>query len=265
MLRKIIVLNFLLLFFFNQANSNVYLIGHAYGAHGEKNIPYNPLKNFLDKNETELLIFLGDMTENSDNFKKFDQTFKNLNKKYIRGNHDGNLFNKISWWKEYKNNEFHFINLDMDMDMNFDQDLLKKNNKIYLTHHVFFNQVFEKISPANYMQNPGPDIKNLDFGKNNYFVSGDCGAYKFGYSFLHAEFNNNFFICTGLGSGWANNVYDIINNEPVFFNENGTIIKHFCINSKKGKLADNLKICLPKYQVNSIYMVLKFYKNILFG
>ena len=105
------------------------------------------------------------MTENSDNFKKFDQTFKNLNKKYIRGNHDGNLFDKISWWEEYKINEFHFINLDMDMDMDFDKDLLKKNNKIYLTHHVFFNQVFEKISPANYMQNPGPEINDLDFGK----------------------------------------------------------------------------------------------------
>ena len=235
MFRKIIILNFLILFFFNKVNSTIYLIGHAYGAHGEKNIPYVPLKNFLYKNETELLIFIGDMTENSDNFKKFDQTFKNLNKKYIRGNHDGNLFDKISWWEEYKINEFHFINLDMDMDMDFDKDLLKKNNKIYLTHHVFFNQVFEKISPANYMQNPGPEINDLDFGKNNYFVSGDCGAYKFGYSFYMQNLKI-IFCCTGLGSGWANNAYDIINNEPVFFNENGRIIKHFCINSKKVNL-----------------------------
>ena len=46
MFRKIIILNFLILFFFNKVNSTIYLIGYAYGAHGEKNIPYVPLKNF---------------------------------------------------------------------------------------------------------------------------------------------------------------------------------------------------------------------------
>ena len=264
MLRKIIIFNFLILFFFNKVNSTIYLIGHAYGAHGEKNIPYVPLKKFLDNNQSDFLFFLGDVTENSNDFFKFNESFKNKKKKYIRGNHDGNLYEKVEKWSDIKIKNLHFFNLDMNSDMKFDTTILNKKNKIFLTHHIFFDSVFKKISPANFMENPGININKTNFGKNNYLISGDCGAYKLGYSYLYAEFKSNYFICSGIGSGWANNIYDIKNKIPIFFDSNGLVIKHFCVSSEKATYAKKIEICLPKYNLKSIYMVLKFYKNLYF-
>ncbi len=262
MFRKIIILKLLLLLLISGANSSIFLIGHAYGPHGEKNIPYEPLKNFLKKNKNKYIFFLGDMTEDSNDFIIFDNYFFINKRKYIRGNHDGNLYEKADKWSDFKIDNLNIINLDMDSNMKFNYNILNQNNKIFLTHHVFFNQVFEKISPANYMENNGINIEEVKLGKNNYFIAGDCGAYKLGYSYLYAEYKDNYFICTGLGSGWANNVFDILNKEPIFFRKNGDRLKHFCIVSDNGKYADVIKICLPKYNLNSIYMSLKFFKNL---
>ena len=47
------------------------------------------------------------------------------------------------------------------------------------------------------MENNGINIEEVKLGKNNYFIAGDCGAYKLGYSYLYAEYKDNYFICTG--------------------------------------------------------------------
>ena len=265
MFKRYLIFTFIILFFTNKVYGEIFLIGHAYGSHGEKNIPYKPLKNFLKKNESSYLIFLVDMTENSDEFFKFYDYFKNKNSKFVRGNHDKNLYDKVSFWRNFNIENYEFINLDMDRDMVFDTNILNESNKIFLSHYIFFNKIFENISPANFMLNPGLDISELNIGKNNYFISGDCGLKKFSYSYIWAKFKENYFICTGLGSGWSNNVFSMTEKKPIFFKSNGKKVKNFCITSSKSKNAEIIKICLPKYNFNSIYMVIKFYKNIYFG
>ena len=151
----------------------------------------------------------------------------------------------------------------MNKDMKFDNKLLLKKNFFFVTHHVFFNRIFDNFKPANFMHShDGIDIKSTDFGKQNTFLAGDCGAYRFGYSYIETHYKSNKFICTGLGSGWADNVYDLEKKKPIFFNQNGKIKKFFCL-SAKGKFENSIKVCLP-YHINSLYMVVKFYKNILF-
>ena len=81
------------------SEKNIFFIGHAYGYHGNKEIPDKSLVNFLDSTPAKLLIFGGDMTENSEDFDLFNQFFKDIDYLAVRGNHDGDLYSKIPSWK----------------------------------------------------------------------------------------------------------------------------------------------------------------------
>jgi hypothetical protein len=150
----------------------------------------------------------------------------------------------------------------MNEDMKFDMKKLIDRNKIFVSHFVFFNNIFEYFSPANFMYNDGINIEITDFGINNVYLAGDCGKYKFGYSYIETKYKSNKFICTGLGSGWSENAYDLYENKPVFFDSSGKIVKSFCLMSQ-GKLNNQIKVCLP-YHFNSILVAMKFYKTIYF-
>ena len=132
---------FIFLIFFSNillADQNkFYFVGHAYGYHGNNNIPDKSLQNFLEKNDHQFLLFGGDMTENSDDFKYFKNYFKDTNFLAVRGNHDGNLYSKIPFWTEEVFNEKKIFNLDMDSDMKFDFKILQnKNNTIIAQHYL---------------------------------------------------------------------------------------------------------------------------------
>jgi len=267
MYKKIIFIVFFLKFnffcFYALSSEKIYFIGHLYGAHGEKNIPYEPLAKFIKNNPSGLLILGGDITEDANNFHKFHYFFSKKNILYARGNHDENLYEKVKYWDYYNYRNFNFIHLDMGIDMNFDIKKIIDRNKIFISHHVFFNNIFEYFNPANSMHNNnGINIEATDFGINNIYLAGDCGLYKFGYSYIETEYKSNKFICTGLGSGWSENAYDINENKPVFFDSDGKIIKSFCLLTQ-GKLNNQIKVCLP-YHFNSIFVTIKFYRTIYF-
>ena len=106
---------------------NSYFIGHAYGYHGNLDIPDKSLSNFLKKNNPNFIIFGGDLTEKEENFEIFKNYFKNFRYLAVRGNHDGELFKKIPFWRYKKINGYSVYNLDMNEDMIFEK---KKFNKI---------------------------------------------------------------------------------------------------------------------------------------
>jgi predicted phosphodiesterase len=92
-----------------QLKKKSYFIGHVYGKHGNVDIPDKSLKNFLEKHKANFIIFGGDLTEKKENFNIFYDYFRNTKFLAVRGNHDGNLFNKIPFWSSEKSMGFQFI------------------------------------------------------------------------------------------------------------------------------------------------------------
>ena len=60
-------------------------------------------------------------------------------------------------------------------------------------------------------------IEKIDFGSNNIYLAGDCGAYKDRFPYSKTIYKNNIFICSGIGSEWANHVINLNSLEPIFF------------------------------------------------
>lgn len=271
---------FLLIIFTNQSNAfenNSYFIGHAYGYHGNKNIPDQSLKNFLNKKPPNFILFGGDMTEKQNDFEIFNEYFSDINFLAVRGNHDGDLFSKIPFWKNKKINEKKIFNLDMNSDMKFDYKILgKKSDTIIVQHYLWFLRLFTGI-PNNFSNKKLKDkiilkvksifslkiplvnsmysstilekeqIEMINFGKNNIYLAGDCGAFKNQFTYSKTIYKGNTFICSGIGSEWANNVIDLKTLNPIFFDNNGNIVKHSC---KKiiGKFKNDIKFCLPNHK-----------------
>ena len=69
------------------------------------------------------------MTQNSKDFDLFDKFFEDTSYLAVRGNHDGDLFSKIPFWKNENINGKKFLNLDMNDDMKFDFQILA--NKLF--------------------------------------------------------------------------------------------------------------------------------------
>ena len=59
-------------------------------------------------------------------------------------------------------------------------------------------------------------LEKIDFGKNNLYISGDCGAFNKQFTYSKTSYKDNIFICSGIGSQWANNVVDLNTLNPVF-------------------------------------------------
>ena len=55
-------------------------IGHVYGEYSNSDVPYNPLKKVIKKNNIDFIIFGGDITKNHKDFYIFDKYFANINK-----------------------------------------------------------------------------------------------------------------------------------------------------------------------------------------
>jgi len=276
---KCLLIIFFILTFQNNLNStekNSYFIGHAYGKHGNIDIPDNSLKNFLEKYKANFIIFGGDLTEKKENFNIFYDYFRNTKFLAVRGNHDGDLFNKIPFWRSEKINGFSIYNLDMSQNMDFDKRNLENlKNNLVIQHYVWFlrlfsdlphnlpnkkriDKIFYKIKLFNSIQIPiansmyeskileRGEIKKINFGNNNVYIAGDCGAYEDRFSYVKSYYNNNTFICSGIGSGWANNVIDLNTLEPIFFDINGNIVDHNC-KEILGRLDNIIQFCLPNH------------------
>jgi len=259
------------------SEKNLFFIGHAYGHHGNKYIPDKSLKNFLETMPAELIIFGGDMTQNSGDFVHFNNFFKDINYLAVRGNHDGDLYSKIPFWKNKNIYGKQFFNLDMNDDMKFDfQILANKKDTFIIQHYLWFLRLFSDTPKNNLNQNlkekiiikiksffslelplvnsmyssvilEKKEIEKINFGKNNVYLAGDCGAFQGQFTFSKTFFDGNTFICSGIGSKWANNVVDLKTLNPIFFNENGKIINHTC-RKIKGSLKNIIELCLPNHQ-----------------
>tara|TARA_B100001093_G_C26787469_1_gene997339 strand:- start:544 stop:1422 length:879 start_codon:yes stop_codon:yes gene_type:complete len=270
----------LLIFINNQSyasEKNSFFIGHAYGYHGNKDIPDKSLKNFLETTPAEFIIFGGDMTQNSKDFDLFDKFFEDTSYLAVRGNHDGDLFSKIPFWKNKNINGKKFLNLDMNDDMKFDfQILANKNDTFIIQHYLWFLRLFSdsprnvsnktlkekivfKIKSFFFLELPlvnsmyssiileKKQIEDINFGNNNVYLAGDCGAFQGQFTYSKTLFKGNTFICSGIGSKWANNVVNLKTLNPIFFNEKGKIVKHSC-KKIKGSLKNIIELCLPNHK-----------------
>ena len=258
---------------------NSYFIGHAYGAHENDSVPDESLKNFLIKEPANFILFGGDVTENENDFEKFHKYFKDTNYLIVRGNHDKDLYTKIPYWKTKKIQGTIIHNLDMNSDMKFHIDNLKNfNDSIIAQHYIWYLRLFSeesnnyslldklslklkswgfshrimdyrKIPIANSMYGAKilehKEIKQINFGKKNIYLAGDCGAFEGNFPYVKSYFKDNTFICSGIGSGWGHNVVSLNSLEPIFFNIYGNIIEHTC-KKKVGNFNNLIEFCLPK-------------------
>ena len=86
-------------------------VGHVYGEHDSSHVPYNFLKKIIKKNNIDFIVFGGDITKNHKDFYIFDNYFTKINKLYIKGNHDKNIYEKTEFWKKKNFKNLSLINL----------------------------------------------------------------------------------------------------------------------------------------------------------
>lgn len=246
------------------AIADVLFIGHGYGNHGGKTIPYPPLEAFLSKNKVpDTRIWGGDLTEDPSRFPEFEKYLKIIGgvNLLIRGNHDGSLYTKTPFWSDYVTNENVWIhNFDLNADMKFDD--LPENPTIIASHYVWFNQVYSPLNFPNWMMNAEfIDLKkfNLDANKPHLFIAGDCGAFAaHSGGFARTFIGNNQFVCSGMGGGvGVNNVVVIKDNgktTPIFFSNDGSIIRHICKSIKSNSGFNNeIDVCGSPDYMNQKY------------
>ncbi len=237
-------------------SDKIIFVGHAYGKHGDLVIPEISLKEFLIKNKPNLIFFGGDMTEKHEDYKIFKSYFsKNYNYYTIKGNHDLDLWKFEDYWSEKSIKNFKFYNMEMDENYFFDYDLLKNyNNTYFLSHFVWFNQLFENIGVnvanqiirENFENMKLSKIEHLDFGNNNVYLAGDCGAFAQNIPYIKTWYKNSIFVCSGIGNKIGHNIVIIDENlSPVFFDNNGKTVKHSC-KSYKGFYSNKIEVCLPQ-------------------
>ena len=247
-----LILVFSLTIFFLNSKKKVKIqepifIGHVYGDHNNSDIPYKPLKKVINKNNLDFIVFGGDITKNHEDFYSFNNYFLNINKLYVKGNHDKNIYEKTEFWKKKKFKNLNLINLsNQEVSDIYSNSFKFYTDTFFISHYNWFEKVFHPLKPSN--QSLG--IKNNlkfdeinNFGKVNKFISGDCGKYSDKPPYILAKYKDNFFLCTGLGQS-SNNFIILSTLEPIFFNENGEIVKHKC---KERKFNDKfLKVCSTK-------------------
>jgi len=217
------------------------------------------------------------MTEDSKDFDLFNEFFKDISYLAVRGNHDTDLYSKIPFWVSKNINENFFFNLDMNSDMKFNYKILgDKNDTFIVQHYLWFLRLFSyapinlrdktfkekiifkiesffslKLPLVNSMYSSNilekKQLEKINFGKNNIYLAGDCGAFQNQFTYSKTFFNGNTFICSGIGSRWANNVVDLKTLNPIFFNEKGKIVKHSC-KKVMGSFKNIIELCLPNHQ-----------------
>jgi len=226
--------------------NNSFFVGHAYGTHGEYIVPDPSLENFLKKNPPSFLAFGGDLTARNTDFEKFYDHFKGMKTLMVRGNHDGQLFDKIPYWKEAYIDGNKFFNLDMNRDMKFSSEILgTMKDAIILQHYVWFLSLYSGLPIANSMYRTIPiNPLTINFGKNNVYLAGDCGAFSKNFPFASTIYKENTFICSGLGTKWANHVVDLNNYQPIFFDHQGNVMASTCKNFY-GRYENTIILCLP--------------------
>ena len=222
-------------------------IGHVYGDHEYSDIPYIPLKKVISKNNLDFIIFGGDITKDHKSFYVFDNYFSHINKLYIKGNHDSNIYNKTEFWKKKFFKNLNLINLsNKKISEIYNFNFNNYNNTFFISHYNWFEKVFHPLKPSNQFLGKKNSLKfdnKNNFGKGNKFISGDCGKYTDKSPYILARYNDNYFLCTGLGQS-SNNFVILPTLEPIFFNEDGEIIKHKCKEIKfEGRI---LKVCSTK-------------------
>ena len=213
-------------------------IGHVYGDHKNSDIPYEPLKKVIKKNNLDFIIFGGDITKNHKDFHIFDNYFFNFNKLYIKGNHDKNIYDKKKFWKKKTFKNLNLINLSNQKILEiYNINFNDYEETYFISHYNWFEKVFLPTKPSNQSlgtENTLKFDKIKSFGKGNKFISGDCGKYADKPPYVLAKYKNNYFLCTGLGQS-SNNFIILSTLEPIFFNKDGDIIKHKCKESKFDK------------------------------
>ena len=113
-------------------------------------------------------------------------------------------------------------------------------NKIKRKLKSAVQKILQKKSPIDL------DYTYVIFGKNNIYLAGDCGAFQGRFTYSKTVYEGNTFICSGIGSNWANNVVDLNTLEPIFFDINGETVSHSC-KTKKGSLKNIIEFCLPNH------------------
>ena len=228
-------------------NSPIF-IGHVFGVSSEKQILYKPLINVIDKNDLNYIIFGGDITYKEKDFFYFDSFFSNKKKLYIKGNHDGNLYEKINYWHKKKFKNYNIINLS---NLTFEELMKFKynnyNNTIFISHYNWFESLYAPhiVSNAKLPKKYSLQFKKIkNFGNFNKFIAGDCGKYSSNPPYVKIKQKSNQFICTGLGDS-SNNYIRLFNLEPYFFNTDGKIIKHKC-SEKKNISGNKIIFCSTK-------------------
>tara|TARA_B100000768_G_C11160661_1_gene324366 strand:+ start:51 stop:851 length:801 start_codon:yes stop_codon:yes gene_type:complete len=224
-------------------------VGHVYGTSVTTDIPYSPLVNVIKKNNLDSIIFGGDITRSEKDFIKFYNFFLNKKTLYIKGNHDGNLYDKIDYWEKKLFNSHNIINLS---NLTFEEVMNFKykdyNNTFFISHYNWFESLFYPITVSNSKLTEDNIIRFKmikNFGKYNKFIAGDCGKYTGNPPYVKIEINSNQFVCSGLGLS-ANNYVKLEDLNPFFFNEDGKIVKHRCEKKNKKKNDYLITICSTK-------------------
>ena len=202
------------------------------------------MKKVIKKNNIDFIVFGGDITKNHKDFYIFDNYFTKINKLYIKGNHDKNIYEKTEFWKKKNFKNLSLINLSYQKISDvYNISFNNYQNTYFVSHFNWFEKVFLPLNPSNQTlgnQNNLKFDKIINFGKNNKFISGDCGKYLDKSPYVLARYKNNYFLCTGLGKS-SNNFIIMPTLEPFFFNKDGDIVKHKC---KEKKFSDKLlKVC----------------------
>ncbi len=268
---KIIILTIILLmssifFYFQFINEEKHIdlsdkiifVGHAYGKHGDLIIPENSLKEFLNKFKPHLIFFGGDMTEKHEDYNIFKTYFREkYNYFTVKGNHDLNLWEMEEFWSEISIKDLSFFNMEMDETYVFDYDTLKNyNNTFFISHFVWFNQLFDNIGVnvanqiirQNFNKMKLSNIENFNFGSSNYYIAGDCGAFAQNIPYIKTWYKNSIFVCSGIGNKIGHNIVIIDENlHPIFFDKYGDVVDHKC-KFYKGFYSNKIEVCLPKIE-----------------
>ena len=212
-------------------------IGHVYGDHDNSDIPYIPLKKVISKNN---LDFNGGDITKVIKFYVFDNFHISTNfiLKVIM------IVIFIIKQNFGKKNLLNLINLSNKISEIYNFNFNNYNNTFFISHYTV--EKFSSLKPSNQFLGKKNSLKfdnKNNFGKGNKFISGDCGKYTDKSPYILARYNDNYFLCTGLGQS-SNNFVILPTLEPIFFNEDGEIIKHKC---KEIKFEERiLKVCSTK-------------------
>lgn len=233
--------------------ADVLFIGHGYGNHGGKIIPYPPLEALLKSNTLpSIRIWGGDLTEDQSRFPEFQKYIGDIGgvNLLVRGNHDGKLWTKTPYWSDYVTSDNVWIhNFDLEGDMKF--AVLPAKPNVVASHYVWFNQVFSPLNFPNWMMNAEfIDLKKLRFDSGSHlFIAGDCGAFSaHSGGFARTFIGKNQFVCSGMGGGIGVNNVVVIGREnityPIFFDVNGRVVPHICKKVKSDSGFDNaIDVC----------------------